>query len=74
MEVWFEEFAESPPVAAMVLVQGEEVVELMHYRAGSMAPHSIKVARLQVTRWLEVGTVQGAEAVAKVWCSHCFDL
>ena len=52
VEVWFAEFAESPPVAAMFLVQGEEVVELMHYRAGSMAPHSIKVARLQVTRWL----------------------
>ena len=27
-----------------------------------MTPHSIKVARLQVTRWLEVGTAQGGSS------------
>jgi len=41
---------------------------LIQYRTGSMTPHSIKGAGLDVTRWLEVGTAQGAEAAAKVWC------
>ena len=34
----------------------------MLYRTGSMTSHSINVARLQVTRWLEVGTAQGGSS------------